>query len=225
MDPAWLSDGVPSGPSEEVLEAAEEEQAFYCMYLSMHVHIIDTCRDGDCGLDVMSVMRGLPRGLVSRQAIRGDLADFVHKHRENKALLHMLKGLGELTEHLGENDLDADAARLTDLTVQLHGDGALSLHHGDGEVPPVPYEPPQVETREYTEEEVSSIVWKCHLHKAGPILVANVIAKLPYPCIEAIVEEYRARGPAIDPPAAKPPRFILNRDMRTDLKNEATEFF
>ena len=115
-DPEWLFDGVPSGPSEEVLNKTEEELEFHAMYLSMHVNIIDTCRDGDCGLDVMCLMQGQPRGIVSRQAIRGDLAAFVHKHRENKALLHMLKGLGELTglEDLGEMDLSADAARLMD---------------------------------------------------------------------------------------------------------------
>ena len=116
LDPAFYEGDVPSGPSEEVLNKTEEELEFHAMYLSMHINIIETCRDGDCGLDVMCVMGGRPRGIVPRQAIRGDLAAFVHKHRENKALLHMLKGLGELTglEDLGEMNLSADAARLMD---------------------------------------------------------------------------------------------------------------
>ena len=79
--------------------------------------------------------------------------------------------------------------------------------------------------RDFTEEEVSSSTWNCRLWSSPRVLLGQLMLRLPEANIAAAVEEYRNRGAAIQPAAAKRPRFILKRAMKNDQKKEATEHF
>ena len=63
--------------------------------------VLETVADGDCGLDVLNMMTGSERRLEVREALRQEIAGFLLKHVGDRALIAMLRDLGELDITLG----------------------------------------------------------------------------------------------------------------------------
>ena len=64
-------------------DATEPEELFFSMYLSLQQIVVRTIADGDCALDVMSLMRGWPRTLASREQTRLICSLFARSHVGN----------------------------------------------------------------------------------------------------------------------------------------------
>ena len=107
----------------------ESEELFFAMYLSLNRLVVKTIADGDCALDAMCLMLGVPRTLASRKTIRRECGLFARSHIENKALVAMLHTTGEMSEHLGLEELEASGGLLMTSLLEVP---APAIHHGHG---------------------------------------------------------------------------------------------
>ena len=76
------------GCNEEFID--EEDEQLFAIWLSMNKVVKRTDGVGDCGIDTLCMMAGVPISVASRTEIRHNLADFVSKHRGNRALIRAL---------------------------------------------------------------------------------------------------------------------------------------
>ena len=86
--------------------AYDAETEFYSTYLSLKRRVAKTVPNGDCGPDVMSLMLGLSRTLVSRKGLRTELCSFARKHIANRAFIAMLSDVGDTTFILDSTSLN-----------------------------------------------------------------------------------------------------------------------
>ena len=70
---------------------AYAETLFYSTCHSLQRRVAKTVANGDCGLDVMSLMLGMSRNLVNRRAVRTEICAYAWKHIANRALIAMLE--------------------------------------------------------------------------------------------------------------------------------------
>ena len=127
-------------------------------FLSVKRHVISTIADGNCGLDAMCIMLGLQRTAMACEALRLDIALFVLKHNANRALISALYHLQEVSRHMGHFELEHAAIPLfPDETIRGDGDDDSSIGAQNDAI--------AVPAREYTQEEVEAIIWKCNLQK------------------------------------------------------------
>ena len=161
-------------------------QLFAATYLSLSRVVIETIADGNCGIDVMCFMLGLPRQTEVRRGLRWDIGAFVLEHLGNRALIAALWTLGEIGEHVGLFELKAAGANLLS-DVPRHGGGSSSSHiDGSAGAGPEP-------ARVFTDEEVSALKWKCRLQKASPEAVLGVLRALPAWVIEETTLAFQQR--------------------------------
>jgi hypothetical protein len=212
---ACVKTGVKDGVAEYVASKKATE-ALQHFYFAQGYIVILTVADGDCGFDVMCLMSGEPRRAAARNALRTELRNFVLKHAGNRALVACMFGTAEVSTHTGLLELaTAGAALLGD--VVHHGDGvvdAVHADHGDG----------VVGSRTFSDEELSAVKWKCHLHCASPEMIVNVLRGLPDWSIKQAVQDYneRERVPSKRKPKAK---FILSKDCYLRDKDIACQQF
>ena len=186
----------------------EETLTFQAVYLSFDRIVTWTVCDGDCGLDVLCLMGGLSRCRLQRDSLRTELSAFVVKHAGNRALISILFQLVEVTEHLGMFELAAAGAELV----------VDDAHHGDGEAPR------PIRARDFTEEEMCAVIWKCKLNKASPEYLQILMRALPEWCIQSAVQDYKAREPEPTPVKSKPP-FLTSRDTLLSKRLLAGQHF
>jgi len=132
----------------------ESEELFFGLYLSLHRLVVKTIADGDCGLDAMCLMLGVPRTLASRRTIRHDCSKFARTNVGNRALIAMLHTTGEMHENLGLYELLPSGVSLM---TSLLEEPAPAIHHGDGVCVPVPTDIAPPPARDYSPEEVSAL--------------------------------------------------------------------
>ena len=194
----WVACVDQGGRHGDGAEADDEETlTFQAIYLSFNRIVTCTVCDGDCGLDVLCLMGGLSRCRLQRDSLRTELSAFVLKHAGNRALISILFQLVEVTEHLGLFELAAAGAELV----------VDDAHHGDGEAPR------PIRARDFTEEELCAVRWKCKFNTASPEMLQTLMRALPEWCIQSAVQDYKAREPeptpskiqATFPPLARPP--------------------
>ena len=106
---ACVSESDHEGIGHALLEETsdDETETFQARYRSVDRIVLETVDDGDCGLDVLNMMAGSERRLESREELRNEIARFLLKHAGNRALIAMLRDLGELSHHLGRFELEA----------------------------------------------------------------------------------------------------------------------
>jgi len=192
------------------------------MYASVDRILLETVADGDCGADVLNMMTGLERRLEVRDALRHEMAGFLLKHVGNRALVAMLRDLGEVGVHLGRVELETEAAKLLeDSHGTHHGDGDARVHgdRDDGAAAG----PSAVADRIFSAEEVNAVKWKCQLYKTSPESVQRILSALPYNMIQQTLEEYKRRA-APQPPKRHIP-FLVSRDCKIAQRQQAAEHF
>ena len=111
--------------------------------------MVRTRADGDCALDVMCLMRWLPRTSANRKQIRYDCNLFARKHVGNRAFISMLHTLGEMTENLGIWELASSVALLMEGPLEQL---VPAINHGDGVGFDVPAEIAHPPARDYSPE-------------------------------------------------------------------------
>ena len=199
---------------------SEVTKTLYGTYLSLDLHILPTVVDGDCGIDALTLMLGWERSARNRKALRLELAAFAFKHLGNRAFIAMLYGVGELTQHLGLFELDSAGA---EVLVTAPAELAEVPHHGDGGADAGT---PQARGRNFSDEEMQALKWKCRLQHAGPEFVTQMLSRLPEECITRAIEEYRSRAIEMsneDTPVQM--SFLMSRDAPVIKKVKAAKAF
>jgi len=202
----------------------EAEHLFYATYLSVNQRVAKSVTNGDCGLDVMSLILGMPRNLVSRKGLRTELCAFARKHIANRVFIAMLNELGELTVHLGLYELESAGASLMACPLE---EALVVANHGDGVIVQASADPPLLTDRDFSAEELSALAWKCRMGKSCPEVLALLLQRLPEECITQLVEVYRTRSTAVDTSTAaeKKNYFIYKRDVFQHHKTKAVKQF
>ena len=154
---------------------------FHAFYLSLNLAVVETIADGDCGLDAMCVVLGVPRRREVRQTLRGELVAFCLKHANNRALAACLYGLREIVVHLGLFELESAGAEMFENEHHGDGDGGGG-RLGDGEA-----------QREFDEEQVAAVVWKCGLKKRFTSQAITILSALSDNVVDEVVDAYRHR--------------------------------
>lgn len=210
----------------------ETTQTFIALYYSVDRIIIETICDGDCALDVMSLMCGMQRRATSRMTLREQLSRFLLSNAGNRALISSMFQLGEVSEHLGLYELESSGAALTrpadsspapwhheegrqgSCEPARHGDG-MPKRHGNGMLE---------HCRSFTDDEFNAVKWKCRLDKASPETVTNILQNLPDWSIKQATAEYSQRlaAPIKREPAAT---FLLKRDPHLRDRRKAAKHF
>ena len=192
----------------------EDTLTFHSLYFSLGRIVVVTIADGDCGLDVQSLMLGALRASRVRQRLRTELCDFALRHVGNRALIACLRSMGELTEDVGRFELAAAGAEMLKRTDEDEA------HRGDGDGPGVLAEVGQT----FTKAGIRAARWKCRLHRASPESVKNVLNCLPPDCIKQLVTEYENRLPQ-DKPVTRTPVLLTRDSLVKDRINAGKDFF
>ena len=156
----------------------EATVTFHAVYLSFGRMVMETIGDGDCGLDAMCLMLARRLCKQKRDSLRSALAPFAFKHIGNRAFIAMLHSVGELSSHLGLFELesagaemlaDSGAAELVPaIGAELVVDAAKESHHGEGGGPLIDLATADATQRNFSEEEMRAVTWKCRLRKSSP---------------------------------------------------------
>ena len=184
--------------------------------------MLKTAADGGCALDAMCLMLGLPRTLASRKTIRHECANFARTHIENRALNAMLHTTGEMSEHLGLEELEASGGLLMTSLLEVP---APAIHHGHGDDVSVHVPAGIAPAREYSPEEIGAVAWKCRMKPSPPDRILQVLEQLPTNCINEMVEEFKGRPVAVVAESKAKSHFIISRGNFLKHKREAVQQF
>ena len=111
--------GMRHGDGEVLRD--EETPTFESVHLSLDRIVVPTVTDGDCGVDVQSIMLGVPRTRRFRDLLRTELCDFTIRHVGARALIACLFAVGDLSDHIGFFELAAAGAQML-VNDPQHGD-------------------------------------------------------------------------------------------------------
>ena len=126
--------------------------------------------------------------------LRTAMAGFALNHIGNRAFIAMLHTVGELTTHLGLFELDSTGAELVvGVGAELVVGAAQESHHGDGGAPLVNAGTPEATQRNFSDEEIRAVTWKCRLQKASLEYAHGLLNNLPNKCNEQMVQGYTNR--------------------------------
>jgi hypothetical protein len=220
---ACIKDGLhESHGGGDVVDVNDDSSLeFHAIYLSFGRIVIETVGDGDCGVDVMTLMACLPRLPHIRRNLRVELSTFVLQHMGNRALVSCMFAQGEVTTHLGLFELAAAGALLLS-----HGGGdndVVAESHGGGETP----------LRTFSDMHIEALKWKCNVNHYSAESAQVVLRQLPECCIEQLSAEYKSsseslairgrgdgRGEVI-----KKAKFIMHRDASLSQRMAAASHF
>ena len=76
------------------------------VYDGKGVHLLQTVADGDCGIDLCTVMLDWERTAANRQKVRDRLWEVAFKSMGNRAFVYLMYNSGEITDHMGLHDLE-----------------------------------------------------------------------------------------------------------------------
>ena len=230
--PVGIDSSPSSGISHTSLGEGDSEVTtwFFATYLSLSLHIVKTIADGDCGLDVMCLMLGWERSMRTRQKLRSDLCAFALRHIGNRAFIAMMHSVGELRTHLGLYELASAGSELfegEDAASELVVDAASETHHGDGGAAIVDARTPETTQRNFSDEEIQAVTWKCRLQKSSAEGIIDLLKRLPALCIQQLTQEYKDRltDGAQRGTLKNRIRFLVSRDAFVSLKQNAAHSF
>ena len=203
-------------------DGPESQDMLFAFYMSLSRLVLKTVADGDCALDAMCLMLGSPRTLASRETIRHACAGFAGTHINNKALIAMLNRTGEMTEHLGLDELETSGGMLMTSLLEV---SAPAIHHGHGDVLSVHVPAGIPPAREYKPEEIAAVAWKCRMKPSPTDRVLQVLEQLPEQCLKQMVEEFKGRPVAAVAEIKAKKRFIISRGQFLKHKREAVQQF
>ena len=188
--------GVPIPPQSRIPDTPRTFETFYS---SLGVCTVSTVCDGDCALDVMTMMLGLPQSVETRKQLRVEISDY-------------------FLERIGEQwmpDLLVAAQELDKADVDL------CISHGCRSPAPAVADPPVVapdtaapeveqELAPVTEETMDAMRWASRLDKDATVL--GLIRCLPQQIVEEQVALYRNRDkPAVADARAAEQKLPLTR--------------
>ena len=75
---------------------AEDDVPFETFYAALGIATIASICDGDCALDVMCLMLGLPRTLAARNDLRIEISDYLIQHIDARWMHEMMGALQEV---------------------------------------------------------------------------------------------------------------------------------
>ena len=213
--------------AEDGLKLGDDDQ-FFEFYEDRKLHVFRTVTDGDCAIDTMCMILGWSRTFAMRQKLRSELAKFVYMHRSNRALIWMLGYFKELSQTLGCYEIEASGRELFEhhshdgaiAHSHCHG-GEVALQEADRLQLAVPVQ------KDFSEEEIAAVIWKCRLHKATHSYIVNMMASLPPAVIDKQVAIYRSAlaAPVTAKTKTTTPPFLLTRDRNASFKAAAVEHF
>ena len=103
---------------------------------------------------------------------------------------------------------------------------AKESHHGDGGGPLVDPATADATQRNFSEEEIRAVTWKCRLQKSYPEFIHDMLSRLPADCIKSMIQEFRNRaieGAEKDTPAKV--TILTSRDALVGDKLKAAQSF
>ena len=162
-------------------EIAKETCSFEALYASLGVACVASVCDGDCGLDVMTMMLGIAPSFAARKDLRIEISDY------------LITRIGEPWLH----DVMVACQALCQKDVVLYSSGDTKIVTAAMAPPPAVAEPaaPTVdeETGETTvdEETFAAMRWASKLRDDSCVL--NVIRALPKEIVHEQVVLYRQR--------------------------------
>ena len=160
------------------------------VYQGQCVLLLQTVADGDCGIDVCTMILGWERTKLNRDKVRCILCNFASKNRANRALIWLMPSRGEIRDHMGPYTLNISFCDLLD-----DGDGFVEVnHHGSG-VPAVP-QTGECPAREVTGEEFEAFKWTCSLQKMPAPIIKDMALRLNGDVLAHIVKQYNGREAA-----------------------------
>ena len=129
----WIGGVREPDPEQYVHEAlriySEATVEMFSVYTDIGLSLLQTVADGDCGIDVCTMILGWERTPANRQKVRDRLCDAAYKSRGNRAFIWLMHSSGEITNHMGLHALDESYCEL----LEMHGHrAAFAGHHGDG---------------------------------------------------------------------------------------------
>ena len=162
-------------------QVLDDACSFEALYASLGVACIATVCDGDCALDVMTLMLGQPQTLACRTALRTEISDYLISRIGETWMQEMMVALQEL--------------QIEDFNASISGGTQIR------EVPSAPA-PASVEPAEEcahpeddaapTEETFEAMRWASQLENDSAVL--SLIRSLPKEIVAEQVHRYQKRG-------------------------------
>ena len=181
--------------------------SFEDFYAILGVATIPTVCDGDCGVDVMTMMLGLPQSFEARKQLRIELSDYLWDRMGERWLLDLL---------VAAQELDFEDVQL------CCSDGSLSAVAALPMAPaPAVADPPAIaeeavapqeehELEAVPDETLDAMRWASNLDRDANVLA--LIRSLPPQIIEEQVVLYRDREkPAVAAAHAQDKQLVLSR--------------
>ena len=177
--------GCPlSLPESAVADEEQHLRVFEAYYAARGIAIMNTICDGDCGLDCMNMMLGLPSTVASRNALRTEISDYLMARINERWMQEIMVALQEL-ERKDVDDAWSDAGGTPVAQKPVDFDAA----------PAVPEPAPQSAAAEVvaapSEEIFAAIRWASKLPSSSDTL--SLIRSLPPVVVEEQVQLYRKR--------------------------------
>ena len=149
---------------------------------------------------------------------------FARTNIGNRALIAMLNVTGEMSAHLGLEELEVSGAMLMTSPLEVP---APAIHHGHGDAVSVHVPVPvcSAPARVYSPEEIGAVAWKCRMNPSPPDRILQVLEQLPGNCINEIVEEFKGRPVAVVAESKAKSHFIISRGHLLKHKREAVQQF
>ena len=159
--------------------------ALFQAYNDKGVRLLQTVADGDCGIDMCTMILEWERTAASRQKVRDKLCEVAINSMNNRAFVFLMYTTGEIKHHMGCHGLDDSFVAL----LEQHGHRAYFAGHqsdgvgvveadqrGSGVV--AMSQPVDCTASEVTDEEVAALTWKCSLHKMSARMIKDLASRL-----------------------------------------------
>jgi hypothetical protein len=140
--------------------------AFEKMYNEFGLVVLGTVVDGDCGIDVMTMMLSSPSTLEARKELRIELSDYLIQRIGEPWMIQLMGACGELSEE----DLKRYNSSCTNILGPPVGPAAAVAET------PEPDEDTTLTTRP-DDETFEAMRWACNMNDAAHVL--NLIGSLP----------------------------------------------
>ena len=105
------------------LEIHQDAESLEGFYSRLGIAVLDTIPDGDCAIDTMCIMLGLPRTQEQRNAIREELYEYIVERAQERRLHDVLVACCETS--VEEADMFAESKALE--VVNECGSGGLTV--------------------------------------------------------------------------------------------------
>ena len=198
----------------------EDPITFENFYTALGILTVPTVCDGDCGLDVMNLMLGLPQSFDTREALRAEMSDYFLERMHEQWMLDMLCVAQELDDRdvalyqrylsraaIHPTAVAADAPTAVAEAAAVADPTAVSEPPADTAIATMAAEEDQDAV--VTEEMLEAMRWASNLNHDPSLL--SLIRNLPADIVAEQVAAYRER----DKPRKKDEQKIHLTTIRT----------